>query len=30
MPVFNIKQNFVVVSGDFIENIMPEANPTFV
>lgn len=30
MPVFKINQNFVVVPCDFIENLMPRSNPTFV
>lgn len=30
MPIFNISQNFVVVPCDFIEKLMPKANPTFV
>lgn len=30
MPNFNIKPKYMSVSMDFIENLMPEANPTFV
>ena len=30
MPNFNIKPQYMSVSMDFIENLMPEANPTFV
>lgn len=30
MPSFNIKPQYMSVSMDFIENLMPEANPTFV
>ena len=30
MPNFNIRPRYMSVSMDFIENLMPEANPTFV
>lgn len=30
MPNFNIKQKYISISIDFIEKLMPEANPTFV
>ncbi len=30
MPNFNLKPEYMSVSMDFIENLMPEANPTFV
>ena len=30
MPNFNIKQEYMSVSLDFVENLLPEANPTFV
>lgn len=30
MPNFNIKNEYMSVSMDFIENLMPDANPTFV
>ncbi len=30
MPNFNIKQEYMSLSLDFVENLMPEANPTFV
>lgn len=30
MPNFNLKQEYTCVSVNFIENLMPQANPTFV
>ena len=30
MSGFNIKQEHIAVSVDFIKNLLPEANPTFV
>lgn len=30
MPNFNIKQKYISISIDFIEKLMPDANPTFV
>lgn len=30
MPNFNIKQEYMSISMDFVERLMPDANPTFV